>query len=84
MGLAWDSQGRLYFSSDATGEIYVVVREDGGKADDASPTSGLPEGGPSPTESAPSGGSTTAAASKVEMGLGMGFAWAGFVALGLV
>ncbi|KAJ4380843.1 hypothetical protein N0V86_004205 [Didymella sp. IMI 355093] len=28
-GLAWDSQGRLFFSSDATGEIYVVTREDG-------------------------------------------------------
>jgi hypothetical protein len=28
-GLAWDSQGRLFFSSDATGEIYVITREDG-------------------------------------------------------
>jgi len=26
VGLAWDSQGRLFFSSDATGEIYVVSR----------------------------------------------------------
>lgn len=29
VGLAWDSQGRLFFSSDSTGEIYVVVRADG-------------------------------------------------------
>lgn len=28
-GLAWDSQGRLFFSSDATGEIYVITREEG-------------------------------------------------------
>ena len=29
VGLAWDSQGRLFFSSDATGEIYVVARTNG-------------------------------------------------------
>ena len=29
VGLAWDSQGRLFFSSDATGEIYMLFREDG-------------------------------------------------------
>lgn len=28
-GLAWDGMGRLWMSSDATGEIYVVTREDG-------------------------------------------------------
>lgn len=26
VGLAWDGTGRLFFSSDATGEIYVVAR----------------------------------------------------------
>lgn len=26
VGLAWDSQGRLFMSSDATGEIYAIVR----------------------------------------------------------
>lgn len=26
-GLAFDSQGRLFMSSDATGEIYVIVRD---------------------------------------------------------
>jgi hypothetical protein len=29
VGLAWDPQGRLFLSSDATGEIYVVLRTDG-------------------------------------------------------
>ncbi|KAK5112820.1 hypothetical protein LTR85_011154 [Meristemomyces frigidus] len=29
VGLAWDNQGRLFFSSDATGEIYMVLRADG-------------------------------------------------------
>ncbi|EMD00918.1 hypothetical protein BAUCODRAFT_118642 [Baudoinia panamericana UAMH 10762] len=29
VGLAWDSQGRLFMSSDATGEIYVVLRANG-------------------------------------------------------
>ena len=29
VGLAWDSQGRLFMSSDATGEIYMIVRADG-------------------------------------------------------
>jgi hypothetical protein len=35
-GLAWDSQGRLFFSSDATGEIYVITREDGSEVDSVS------------------------------------------------
>lgn len=29
VGLAWDSKGRLYFSSDETGEIWAILREDG-------------------------------------------------------
>lgn len=32
VGLAWDSQDRLFMSSDSTGEIWVVTREDGGSA----------------------------------------------------
>ncbi|KAL9053507.1 MAG: hypothetical protein Q9162_004745, partial [Coniocarpon cinnabarinum] len=28
VAMAWDNQGRLYFSSDATGEIYVITRAD--------------------------------------------------------
>lgn len=29
VGLAWDSQGRLFMSSDATGEIYVLQQQEG-------------------------------------------------------
>jgi len=29
VGLAWDAQGRLFVSSDSTGEIYVIERVDG-------------------------------------------------------
>ena len=29
VGLAWDSQGRLFMSSDTTGEIYAIVRKNG-------------------------------------------------------
>lgn len=52
VGLAWDKKGRLFFSSDSTGEIYVVTRADGGSTDDASPSSGPPSS-PSGTEPAP-------------------------------
>lgn len=27
MGLAWDSEGRLWFSSDSTGEIFVLAQD---------------------------------------------------------
>jgi len=29
VGLAWDGNGRLFMSSDSTGEIYVITREEG-------------------------------------------------------
>ena len=29
VGLAWDANGRLFMSSDSTGEIYVITREEG-------------------------------------------------------
>jgi glucose/arabinose dehydrogenase len=29
VGLAWDDSGRLFMSSDSTGEIYVIAREEG-------------------------------------------------------
>src|SRR5690242_8943181 len=35
-GLAWDNQGRLFFSSDSTGEIYVITRDDGSGVDTVS------------------------------------------------
>ncbi len=55
VGLAWDKEGRLFMSSDATGEIYVVTKEDGSGVSDvqqvststSTPTGGTPT--PSPT-----------------------------------
>ncbi|KAJ4354520.1 uncharacterized protein N0V89_006257 [Didymosphaeria variabile] len=78
VGLAWDSEGRLFMSSDATGEIWVVTREDGGSAEDASPSSGLP---PSSTGSAPAGTSSPGAASVNKLTAGQfGIVWAGILA----
>ncbi|KAF2018623.1 soluble quino protein glucose dehydrogenase [Aaosphaeria arxii CBS 175.79] len=54
VGLAWDSKGRLFMSSDSSGEIFVVVPASGGSADEANPTpsgSGTGTGQPSSTSS---------------------------------
>lgn len=40
MGLAWDAKGRLYMSSDSTGEIFVVTKEDGSGVADVSDAAG--------------------------------------------
>lgn len=80
VGIAWDPQGRLFMSSDATGEIWVVAREDGGSAEDASPSSGLP---PSSTGSAPAESSSPGAASvnvPALTGAQLAIAWAGILA----
>ncbi|RSL61128.1 hypothetical protein CEP54_006374 [Fusarium duplospermum] len=34
VGLAWDSEGRLWFSSDSTGEIFVLAQDDSDNDDD--------------------------------------------------
>jgi hypothetical protein len=81
VGLAWDSRGRLFFSSDSTGEVYVVAREDGGSTNEASPTSGLPSG--NPTQSSPTGSATPGAAAGLTVS-GFAAIWAGFMALPLI
>jgi hypothetical protein len=59
VGLAFDDQGRLFMSSDATGEIYVIVQE--------SPTS---TSGSSPQQSSQAGiGFRTGAAALSTVGL---------------
>ncbi|KAI9653520.1 MAG: hypothetical protein M1821_007028 [Bathelium mastoideum] len=50
VGLAWDAKGRLFMSSDATGEIWVVTQTNGTGAAGASPT------GPSTPSSSTGGG----------------------------
>ncbi|KAF2856375.1 soluble quino protein glucose dehydrogenase [Plenodomus tracheiphilus IPT5] len=58
VGLAWDTQGRLYMSSDSTGEIYVVTRDDGSGVADVSRavngdgTQPTPSSAPAPTSTA--------------------------------
>lgn len=49
VGLAWDSNGRLWFSSDATGEIFVMKNDgsggdggDGGNGGDSAAASVAP------------------------------------------
>ncbi|KAF2120882.1 soluble quino protein glucose/sorbosone dehydrogenase [Lophiotrema nucula] len=80
VGLAWDSQGRLFMSSDSTGEIYVVVRTDGGSANEASPSSGLP---PSATGAAPSASSSGSAPREFKVSQ-FAAVFAGILALPLV
>lgn len=45
VGLAWDSKGRLFVSSDETGEIWAILREDG---ESTSSTKGGPGPVPNP------------------------------------
>lgn len=49
VGIAFDKQGRLFFSSDATGEIYVVIRDQA-----LNSTNGTTENSPSTTSLASS------------------------------
>ncbi|KAF1989445.1 soluble quino protein glucose dehydrogenase [Aulographum hederae CBS 113979] len=49
VGLAWDSQGRLFMSSDSTGEIYVITRTGGGGIDDAEAPTETGQGAPAPS-----------------------------------
>lgn len=60
-GLAWDGQGRLFMSSDATGEIYMITREDGSGVNSVSKvaSNGTPSGGGSATGTAAAAPSRT-------------------------
>lgn len=77
VGLAWDSQGRLFMSSDSTGEIYVVLRADGNATSSvgSSEPSTVPgySGGASGTTAAPSAtGSTKSEAGMGRLNAGVG------------
>lgn len=52
VGMAWDSQGRLFFSSDKTGEIYVITKA--GATGNGGNSSGVDSAMPSSTASAAS------------------------------
>jgi hypothetical protein len=69
VGLDWDSQGRLFMSSDGTGELWVVTRTDGTPTDGAgsNATGTIPEQDGTETSSGP-GSSGTSTASLMSLG----------------
>ena len=66
VGLAWDAQGRLFMSSDSTGEIYVITKTDGSGIDhvNRAPNGGSGTPGGTPTGGAPSPSATDGAVGK--------------------
>jgi len=52
VGLAWDSKGRLFMSSDTTGEIWVITRNDGGSVNTATQPSQTGSGSPATSSQA--------------------------------
>ncbi|CAI6240726.1 unnamed protein product [Periconia digitata] len=75
VGLAWDSSGRLFMSSDSTGEIYVVTRDDGSSTDS---TNGTAEPANPDSSSSEDSGASMAAGSGAGVVL-----WTAFVAVTL-
>jgi len=81
VGLAWDAQGRLFMSSDATGEIYVITKEDGsGVADVSEVTTAGETQSPTVSESAPSPSKTSSGAA-IRYSMKSGLYWVVGVAL---
>lgn len=70
VGLAWDAQGRLFMSSDSTGEIYVITKTDGSGINDVSQASSTTGGNGTPSGTAPSPSASTGSAVKREVGKG--------------
>jgi hypothetical protein len=81
VGLAWDAQERLFMSSDSTGEIYVVTKEDGsGVADMSEAANGGGATSPTASGSAPMpSGSMSAARSLMGRSLSYWIAGAALV-----
>lgn len=61
VGLAWDSSGNLFMSSDSTGEIYLIRRADGSPTNSSLPST-VTSGSQTPT---PSGGVSSSSSSAV-------------------
>jgi hypothetical protein len=59
VGLAWDTQGRLYMSSDSTSEIYVITKTNGSGVNDVSRAATSGGGGGISSGSAPSPSAST-------------------------
>jgi len=80
VGLAWDTKGRLYMSSDTTGEVFVVTHEDGSGVADVR-RAVYPNGTEPTTASAAAPKATGAGSRSYEVGSG-GIWVAGVVAVG--
>ncbi|KAF7196403.1 L-sorbosone dehydrogenase [Pseudocercospora fuligena] len=64
VGLAWDQQGRLFMSSDSTGEIYVITRNDGNATNVVGTNVTIPGSTGSGTQSASPSQSSSAAGTR--------------------
>lgn len=62
VGIAFDGRGRLFFSSDATGEIYVLLRDEGANA------TATPNGTTTSTSSGSQSSSTKSSGLNVRVG----------------
>ena len=82
VGLAWDSKGRLFMSSDSTGEIYMVTKTDGSGVNDVRQVSTGGSNGGSNSGNAPAPSSSQGAGVK-SWKVGRGSFWvAGAAAIG--
>src|SRR2546421_8756447 len=63
VGLAFDSQGRLFMSSDATGEIYVITKSGGGGLANATSSTSVTSGSITATSTLAGGSSSGTAGS---------------------
>ncbi|KAH4903227.1 hypothetical protein HBI80_117580 [Parastagonospora nodorum] len=82
VGLAWDSQGRLFMSSDSTGEIYMITKTDGSGVNDVRQVSTGGSNSGSNTGNAPAPSSSQGAGVK-SWKVGQGSFWiAGAAAVG--
>lgn len=81
VGLAWDSAGRLFMSSDTTGEIFVITKLNGTAVDGAAPltTTTTTVTGTKSAVAAPNSMSTGAANT-----VGVGISLLGSLLLGLL
>ena len=84
VGLAFDSQGRLFFSSDSTGEIYMITGESSnganGTVDGAPIPSATATGAGMSSTSTPATGGNTAISTH-SVGTYLLYAWLGAIAV---
>jgi len=74
VSLAWDTKGRLFMSSDSTGEIYVITKSDGSSFNDVSSSTGTTST-TGTTGTSTSTGSAPAATSKKSASIALRLEW---------